>query len=301
MSGPLDALLSELTPPPVPAGLAARAADAALALAQAPALPAGRGDRRDRRGAWLRRPLIAGGIALGLAFSGAVAATLAGVEVALPPKVQTVLAEVPFFGRMAKAEPSAPAPAPAPRRRAAPPPAAPVEAAPTLTEPDPMQQMRRARAVRRYLIARQIVAERRAAGLPTPRADRIEQVIEQRLVRQGVLPADPVERAEIRDEARRAWRERMLARREARRARFGEPMMAPPAATNAEEDQSPEAGPTEADDGTEQLNRRALRQARAERMRAMRIERMRRWRERREQQLRAVETNTTEGPTEPAR
>jgi hypothetical protein len=164
-----------------------------------------------------------------------------------------------------------------------------------------MEQMRRARAVRRYLIARQIVAERRAAGLPTPRADRIEQVIEQRLVRQGVLPADPVERAEVRAEARRVWRERMLARREARRARFGEPGMAPPAAANAEQGQPSEAGPTEADDGTEQLNRRALRQARAERMRAMRIERMRRWRERREQRFRAVETEATEGPAEPSR
>jgi hypothetical protein len=289
MSGPLDALLSELAPPPVAAGLAARAADAALALPQEPALPVGRGGRRDRRGAWLRRPLIAGGIALGLAFSGAVAATLAGVEVALPPKVQTVLAEVPFFGRMAKAEP--PAPAPAPRRRVTPSPSAPAEAAPALTEPDPMLQMRRARAVRRYLIARQIVAERRAAGLPTPRADRIEQVIEQRLVRQGVLPADPVERAEVRAEARRAWRERMLARREARRARFGESGMAPPA----------ESAPAAGSASTEELNRLALRQARAERMRAVRIERMRRWRERREERLRPIEDNAAEATAEPVR
>lgn len=300
MSRSLDALLSELTPPPVPAGLEIRAADAALALPQAPALPAPRSPRRDRRGGWLRRPLVAGGIALGLAFSGAVAATLAGVEVAFPPKVQAVLAEVPFFRRMAKAEPPAPALAPAPRRRVAPAPAATPEAAPTFVEPDPSQQMRRARAVRRYLIARQIVAERRAAGLPTPRADRIEQAIEQRLIRQGALPADPVERAEVRAEVRRAWRERMLERREARRARLGEPGIVPPVAMT-EEGRPSNAGLTENDEGTEQLNRRALRQARSERMRAMRIERMRRWRERREHQLRAVETEATEGPVEPTR
>ena len=104
---PLDALLSSYTPPPAPPGLAGRIADAALAHEQAPPLGALRRSWRDRRGAWLRRPLIAGGVAIGLAFSGAVAATLAGVEVVLPPRVQTVLAEVPFFGRMAKAEPPA--------------------------------------------------------------------------------------------------------------------------------------------------------------------------------------------------
>lgn len=302
MSQSLDALLSELAPPPVPPGLAGRAADAALALPQAPALPAGRAARRDRRGGWLRRPLIAGTVALGLAFSGAVAATLAGVEVALPPKVRTALAEVPFFGRMAKAEPpaAAPAPAPTPTRRRVPPPPPPGDAAPELAEADPLQ-LRRARAVRRYLIARQIVAERRAAGLPTPRADRIEQAIEQRLVRQGVLPADPIERAEVRAEARRVWRERMMARREARRAQFGEPGMAPTAAPLAEAGPPAEAAAGEARPSTDQLNRFALRQARAERMRAARVERLRRWRERREQQFRPIESDTAEGPDDPGR
>ena len=305
MSRSLDALLSEFAPPPVPSGLAGRAADAALALAQAPALPsaAPHGSRRDRRGAWLRRPLIAGGVALGLAFSGAVAATLAGVEVELPPKVHTVLAEVPFFGQMAKAEAPAPVPAPVRRRAAVPQPSEPVDAAPApaFAEPDPMIRQRRARAVRRYLIARQIVAERRAAGLPTPRADRIEQVIEQRLVRQGILPTDPVERAEVRAQVRQAWRERMLARREARRGGLAAPGRAPPMAADLEADLPAAITPADGAASADELNRLSLRRARAERRRAIRIERMRRWRELREQQLRMPEANSGEVSSEPAR
>jgi hypothetical protein len=300
MSRSLDALLSELAPPPVPSGLAGRAVDAALALAQAPALPSGapHGPRRDRRGAWLRRPLIAGGVALGLAFSGAVAAKLAGVEVELPPKVQTVLAEVPFFGQMAKAEAPVPVPAPIrPRSEVRPVEPALAEAAPKFAEPDPMLRRRRARAVRRYLFARQMVAERRAAGLPTPRADRIEQVIERRLIRQGVLPVDPVERAVVREQMRQAWRERVLARR----AGMVAPDRRPPMAAIAEADPPPTSTPGDGAMSTEALNRIALRRARAERMRAIRFERRQRWREMREQQMRSLEDNMTQGTEAAAR
>jgi hypothetical protein len=79
----LDQLLAEYAPPPLPAGLAGRVVAAALALPQEPRLAvarrAGAVPRRDRRGAWLRRPTLIAGIALGLVVSGAVAATLAGI------------------------------------------------------------------------------------------------------------------------------------------------------------------------------------------------------------------------------
>ena len=304
---PLDALLTAYAPPPAPPGLAGRVADAALALEQAPPLGALPRRWRDRRGAWLRRPLIAGGVALGLAFSGAVAATLAGVEVVLPPKVQTVLAEVPFFGRMAKAEPPAPPPV---RRAAARPVPASNQAELAGEEPAPVAdqllQAQRTRAVRRWLRARQIVAERRAAGLPTPRADRIEWVIEQRLVRQGVLPADPVERAAVREEARRVWRERAEARRAMRRARFAERNMLPPQQQErpiAARADTAEAMPTDSSAETAALNRAELRRIRAERgrtLRERRLERRRRWQARRER-MREIEAEPIEGAEDPTR
>ena len=78
MSDPrLEALLAEAAPPPLPAGLADRVVAAATALPQEQkAARARRASGRDRRGAWLRRPLLGGAIALGLAFSGAVAAAI---------------------------------------------------------------------------------------------------------------------------------------------------------------------------------------------------------------------------------
>ena len=307
---PLDALLASYTPPPTPPGLAGRVAGAALAREQAPPLGKLRRTWRDRRGAWLRRPLIAGGVALGLAFSGAVAATLAGVEVVLPPKVQTVLAEVPFFGRMAKAEPPVPAPG---RRAAAPrPESVPIPAELATVPPafdDMPIQRQRARAVRRWLVARRIVAERRAAGLPTPRADRIDWAIEQRLVRQGVLPADPIERAAVREEVRRVWRERAQARREMRRTRLAQRGMVPPPEREAPGAIRPDisnpavSAPTDSEAETAALNRAELRRIRAERARApreRRLERLRRWRERRER-MRAIGPAPTEGTEEPTR
>ena len=116
----LDALLAEYVAPPVPAGLAARVAAAALALPQEPRLAFARRaaavPRRDRRGRWMRRPLLIGGIALGLAVSGAVAATLAGVRIDWPA-IEKLVAD--FVGR------EAPSDSPAPARASVSPPAAP--------------------------------------------------------------------------------------------------------------------------------------------------------------------------------
>ena len=90
----LTALLAEYRPPPVPDGLAARLADRASTFPQQ-APPSVDRERRDRRGRWLRRPLLAGAAALSLAVSGALAATLAGAP--LPERVETMVAELAFM------------------------------------------------------------------------------------------------------------------------------------------------------------------------------------------------------------
>ena len=125
----LDALLAEYTVPPVPAGLAARVAAAALAMPQEPRAPVARraaAPRHDRRGRWLRRPLLAGGVALGLAVSGAVAAKLAGVRVDWP----AIEALLPPFLRGEAPHETVPRRSPPPASVPAPSPAAPVHAAP---------------------------------------------------------------------------------------------------------------------------------------------------------------------------
>jgi len=113
----LDALLAEYVAPPVPAGLAARVAAAALALPQEPRLAYARRAaamrRRDRRGKWLRRPLLVGGVALGLAVSGAVAATLAGLRIDWPA-VEEMLADLPFLGRETRPNLAVPSRSPPP-------------------------------------------------------------------------------------------------------------------------------------------------------------------------------------------
>ena len=127
----LDALLAEYTVPPVPAGLAERVAAAAVALPQEPhgrsARRAVAAPRHDRRGRWLRRPILLGGVALGLAVSGAVAATLAGLRIDWPA-VEAVLGDLPFVGREARSVSPAPprvAPPPAPEPPAVESPSAP--------------------------------------------------------------------------------------------------------------------------------------------------------------------------------
>jgi hypothetical protein len=144
----LDALLAEYAPPPLPAGLAGRAVAAALALPQKPR-PASALPRHDRSRVWLRRPMLIGGIALGLAVSGAVAATLAGIRLDKLPGVEAVLARLPFAGHEPAPEAVSP-PRPVPVRQAVPV----VEAAPAPGEP---------------------VATPRLAELPAPRAPAVRE------------------------------------------------------------------------------------------------------------------------------
>jgi hypothetical protein len=211
----LEALLAEAKPPPVPAGLADRVAAAATRLPQEAGLTAQRAAGRDRRGAWLRRPLIGGAIALGLAFSGAVAATLAGVP--LPAKVAAVIAQIPFVGH------KSPEPEHAPVRHAAawpalrPAPAAPAaETASVDPAPRPFAAQPRPAALRRMMMAQRIVARRAAMGLPSPPVERVERMIHRRQMMRRWQMATPEQRAQF-----AATHPRAAAMIEAREARGG--------------------------------------------------------------------------------
>lgn len=211
----LDALLSQVSAPPLPAGFADRVAAAATALPQEgrPA-PSRRSDGRDRRGPWLRRPLIGAAIALGLAFSGAVAATLAGVQ--LPSKVAAVIAHIPYVGGKA-AEPDPPPArhaAAGPARRPAAARHAQVEGGDLALAGAKMQP--RPGAIRRMLIVERIVARREALGLPTPPARQVERMIHRRQMMRRWHMATPEERA-----AFAANHPRAAAMIEAREARQG--------------------------------------------------------------------------------
>ncbi|HYD13227.1 MAG TPA: hypothetical protein VEC11_10305 [Allosphingosinicella sp.] len=203
----LDALLRDLPPaPPVPAGLAARVLEAAAAAPQEPRVAHARraAARRDRRGRWLRRPLLAGTVGLGLVFTSAVAATLAGVPI--PQKIAAV-----FFAEEKAPEPKQAEP---PRRAAGPAatPAAPVQTAAAGPKPEDALY-RQPGPWRRLFIAQRIIDARRAMGLPTPGADRIERRLRRRAERWQ--EATPEQRAE--------WLQRQHARREARRAALATP------------------------------------------------------------------------------
>lgn len=203
----LDALLRDLPPaPPVPAGLAARVLAAAAATPQeARPAYARRAARRDRRGKWLRRPILAGTAALGLVFTSAVAATLAGVPI--PQKIVAVL-----FPEAKAPEPKQVA---APRRAARP---APVAATPVrTTEAAPVAEVpvwsQRPNPWRRLFMAERIIAARRAMGLPTPGADRIERQLRRRAERwQAATP-----------EQRAAWIQQQQLRQDVRRAMLATP------------------------------------------------------------------------------
>ena len=211
--GRLDILLSQVQAPLLPAGLADRVAAAATMLPQEnrPAT-ARRATLRDRRGAWLRRPLIGGAIALGLAFSGAVAATLAGIS--MPPKVAAVIAELPFVGHEApeserrpiRHAASHPAPRPVPAARPA---AETARTDPNIAAFDP-----KGAALRRMMLAQRIVARREARGLPTPPARQIERMIHRREMMRHWRMATPEQR-----QAFAAAHPRAAATIEAREAR----------------------------------------------------------------------------------
>jgi hypothetical protein len=223
----LDALLGEAAPPPLPApGLAARIAAIATAQPQEERpLRARRAAGRDRRGGWLRRPLIGGAIALGIAFSGAVAATLAGVPI--PEKVQEALAQLPFVGHKALEEEHParhfivhPVPRPAPARAVAP--------APVLADDVPsVQQLRqRPAAIRRLRMAEAIVARREAVGLPSPPVEQVQRMIHRRQMMRRWQMATPEERTAFL--ANHPHFAEMLERRQDRRLAMGQDVAAGP-------------------------------------------------------------------------
>lgn len=213
----LDALLAELRPPPMSLGLADRVVAAALALPRGASasrpIP-----RHSGRGRWLRRPLLVGGAALGLAFASAVAASLAGVE--LPRPVAAMLEKLPLIGKAAPEPPSVPAP---PRRTSArptPPAELPKQISAEPVPPPPVLPPRLERRIERLERAREIVEARRAAGLPTPRADRMEarrervrEIVAAR--RAAGLPTPRADRIEARSEQ---VRQLLDARRQQRAA-----------------------------------------------------------------------------------
>src|SRR6476619_2858165 len=169
MSG-LDRLLNFYAPPPVPEGLAERAAAAAAGQPQDPVRPPRSARRHDRKRGWRAHPFLAGGAAVCLAFTSAVAATYASGGRIDIPVVRDVIAAVPMLPqphrmeakRVAKA---APAKHP-PRSTIAP--VAGAQAEQLHLPPLPP------RAEQKLALAQRITDARRAAGLPTPRADRIE-------------------------------------------------------------------------------------------------------------------------------
>lgn len=205
----LDALLRDLPPPPpVPADLAARVLAAAAATPQeARPAYARRAAGRDRRGKWLRRPIFVGTAALGLVFTSAVAATLAGVPI--PQKIAAV-----FFPEEKAPEPKQVAAA-APRRapRPAPTAAAPAETAEAAPAMEIPVWSPRPNPWRRLFLAERIIAARRAMGLPTPGADRIERQLRRRA--ELWRTATPEQRA--------AWIQRQQLRQDVRRAMLATP------------------------------------------------------------------------------
>ena len=197
----LDSLRLQVPAPPLPAGLADRIVAAATSLPQeARPAQARRAAGRDRRGAWLRRPLIGGAVALGLAFSGAVAATLAGVP--LPSKVEAVIAQIPFVGRKDPAPERAPVRHAAPRPAPAPAPPQPLAVETASAEPMPMNM--RPAAMRRMMLAQRIVARREAMGLPTPPVRQVERMIHRRQMMNRWRNATPEQRQQFRENHPRA-------------------------------------------------------------------------------------------------
>ena len=189
----LNRLLDELAPPPMPAGLAGRAAAAAAALPQ----ETGHFARWIRRGDWRRGAWI-GAAAVGLAFTSAVAAEVASGGRIEIPVVHQVVQAIPVL----KVVPPRPKSVRLAERSVkvvhpAPPPAA----------TDSATETPRDRAVQRFVAMKEKVAERRAVGLPTPNADRIERkakwIVERREA--AGLPVPSLDEVELRV-AIREWR-----------------------------------------------------------------------------------------------
>lgn len=176
-----DQLMKGYVPPPVPPGLADRAVAAATAMPQDPGRAAA-GRRINRR--WTR-PLWIGAASFGVAFTSAVAATVVSSGRIEIPVVQQVVEAIPVLNKAVQRD------EPVRVARKIERPVNKVEAAPVEAKSNPVPAIRNERARERIAALKQEVERRRAAGLPTPRADRIEARIAK--VRQ---------RAEIRDVVR---------------------------------------------------------------------------------------------------
>ena len=205
----LNRLLDSYAPPPLPAGLAARASATALAAPQDRRGPFERWTRGTRRGGWRRGALI-GSAALGLAFTSAVAAEVASGGRIEIPVIHQVVQAIPVL----KSAPAKPKPVElaAQTVKATPQPPANQPA----LEPQP-PATRRDRVIAQFAQARQQVAERRAAGLPTPNADRIERKAQRIVERREAagLPVPSLDEVELRV-ALREWRTMRILRRVAR-------------------------------------------------------------------------------------
>jgi hypothetical protein len=212
MSG-LDELLELYAPPPAPQKLAGRAVAAAVAQPQQKARRFGGWRRTSGRGGW-KRSVWLGSAVLGLAFTSAVAAeVVSGGQIEIPV-VHQVVEAIPASLKLAPHKPAEKKQIVARESRRVP--AIPVAAAaPQAPEalidgPAPMRQ----RLMQRFAGIQQRVQERRAAGLPTPRADRLERRANRIVARRQAkgLPTPPVEQVEMRLAMRQARIARMVKR-----------------------------------------------------------------------------------------
>ena len=202
----LNPLLDLYDPPTMPKGLAQRVAVAAAAAPQerSRSFPWPRGAVRG----WRRGTLI-GSAAIGLVFTSAVAAeVVSGGRIEIPV-VHQVVAAIPVLS-----VPTHSAEKPVHLASRTVKPAAPVAA------PDPQPQpaaTSRERAVQRFDRMKQRVAERRAAGLPTPNADRIERKAKRIVERREAagLSVPSLDEVEMRV-AFREWRTMRILRQVAR-------------------------------------------------------------------------------------
>jgi len=151
--------------------------------------------------------MLIGGAALGFAFTSAVAAeVVSGGRISIPV-VHQVVAAIPVFATHAPKETvhlASRSIQPAPK---------PLEEAP----PAPAPMTGRQRLIQTFTEAKKEVAERRAAGLPTPNADRIERKAKRIVERREAagLPTPSLDEVELRL-AIREWRTMRMLRQVAR-------------------------------------------------------------------------------------
>jgi len=206
----LDQMLGGYAPPPVPDGLAARAAAAAIRERQdrGTKLPWRRGGVR---GGWRRGALI-GSAALGLVFTSAVAAEVASGGRIEIPVVHQVVEAVPILKATVHKEKPVEL-ASIERTKMRPQPVV-VSPQPEVPVEQPVAATPRERFMAKFTEAKKQVAERRAAGLPTPNADRIERKAKRVIERREAagLPVPSLDDVEMRV-AVREWAANRLLRR----------------------------------------------------------------------------------------